>query len=98
MIPDDIQQFLRGMDTPDFFIRQNRERCQNIHESLQHEIMQGTVTLNVNIDYELLVKVEEVLQEYGWTPEEAMVLFLMWAVVCPEKFRVWCRNKEGNNC
>lgn len=97
MIPDDIQQFLRGMDTPDFFISQNRERCQNIHESLQDEIMQGTVMLNVNVDHELLVRVEEVLLEYGWTPEEAMVLFLMWAVMCPEKFRIWFRSAEVNN-
>ena len=43
----------------------------------------------MNVEVELLARAEAVLRSYGWTAEEAMVLFTMWCIVCPEKLGAW---------
>lgn len=89
MIPEKIEQFLITLPEPDFFIEKNRAVTDEIHNLLRRYIEQGTETLEVNVDIELLARAETVLRSYGWTAEEAMVLFTMWCIVCPEKLGAW---------
>ena len=43
-----------------------------------------------------MLKVEKVLRGFGWTAEEAMVLFCMWCIVCPDRLSTWCgKTKDG---
>ena len=68
--------------------------CQTACKSLE----QGTATIEVKVDVELLMQVEAVLRGYGWTVEEAMVLFAMWCIVCPDKLSTWCsKTKDGDS-
>lgn len=85
MIPARIEQFLKTLPEPDFFIGKNRTSADDIHDLLRQYVEQGTASLEVNVDVNLMLKVEKVLRGYGWTAEEAMALFLMWCIVCPER-------------
>ena len=50
----------------------------------------------MNVDVDLMLKVEKVLRGYGWTVEEAMALFLMWCIVCPDRLSAWYdKTKDG---
>lgn len=96
MIPARIEQFLKTLPEPDFFIGKNRAAADDIHDLLRHYVEQGTASLEVNVDVNLMLKVEKVLRGYGWTAEEAMVLFCMWCIVCPDRLSTWCgKTKDG---
>ena len=96
MIPARIEQFLKTLPEPDFFIGKNRAAADEIHDLLRRYIEQGTATLEVKVDVDLLQKVENVLRGFGWTAEEAMVLFCMWCIVCPDRLSTWCsKMKDG---
>lgn len=96
MIPAKIEQFLKTLPEPDLFIDKNRTAADEIHDLLRQYVEQGTATIEVKVDVELLLKVEKVLRGYGWTAEEAMVLFAMWCVVCPDRLSTWCsKTKDG---
>ena len=96
MIPAKIAEFLKNRTEPDFFDADNRAACNEIHDLLRRYIEQGTATLEVKVDVDLLQKVENVLRGYGWTTEEAMVLFCMWCIVCPDRLSTWCsKMKDG---
>ena len=97
MIPARIEQFLKTLPEPDFFIGKNRSAADEIHGLLRQYIDQGTATIEVKVDLELLMQVEAVLRGYGWTAEEAMVLFCMWCIVCPDRLSAWCsKTKDGD--
>ena len=50
----------------------------------------------MNVEVELLKQVDAVLCGFGWTAEEAMVLFCMWCTVCPDRLSTWCgKTKDG---
>ena len=89
MIPARIEQFLKTLPEPDFFIGKNRTAADEIHDLLRQYVEQGTASLEVNVDVDLMLKVEKVLRGYGWTVEEAMALFLMWCIVCPDRLSAW---------
>ena len=96
MIPAKVEQFLKNLTEPDFFIDANRAACEEIHELVKSYVDNGTETIEVEIDMELLLKVEKVLLGYGWTVEEVMVLFTMWCIVCPEQMNEWYeKSKDG---
>ena len=96
MIPTKIEQFLKTLPEPDFFIGKNRAAADEIHGLLRQYIDQGIATIEVKVDVELLTQVEAVLGGYGWTAEEAMVLFCMWCIVCPDRLSAWCgKTKDG---
>ena len=96
MIPARIEQFLKKLPEPDFFIGKNRAAADEIHDLLRRYIDQGTATIEVKVDVELLIQVEAVLRGYGWIVEEAMVLFAMWCIVCPDRLTTWCiKTKDG---
>lgn len=96
MIPARIEHFLKTLSEPDFFIGKNRTAADEIHDLVRQYVDQGTATIEVKVDMELLIKVEAVLRSYGWTAEEAMVLFAMWCIVCPERLSTWCsKTKDG---
>lgn len=96
MIPARIEQFLKTLPEPDFFIGKNRTAADEIHDLLRQYVEQGTATLEVKVDVDLMQKVGNVLRGYGWTAEEAMVLFCMWCIVCPERLNAWCSEmKDG---
>ena len=98
MIPARIEQFLKTLSEPDFFIRKNRAAADEIHGLLRQYIDQGTATIEVKVDLELLMQVEAALRGYGWTAEEALVLFLMWCIVCPDRLSTWCSKiKDGDS-
>ena len=96
MIPTRIEQFLKALPEPDFFIGKNRTAADEIHDLLRQYVEQGTASLEVNVDVDLMLKVEMVLRGYGWTAEEAMVLFLMRCNVCPDRLSAWYdKTKDG---
>lgn len=97
MIPAKLEQFLKNLNEPDFFISANRDACAEIHELVRELVANGTETVEVEIDVDLLLKVEKVLQALGWTVEEALVLFLLWCIVCPERMNEWYEKvKDGD--
>lgn len=89
MIPAKVEQFLKNLNEPDFFDREHLDACAEIHDVVREYVENGTETIEVEIDVDLLMKVEKVLRHYGWTVEEALVLFLMWSIVCPERMNEW---------
>ena len=96
MIPTRIEQFLKTLPEPDLFIGKNRTAADEIHDLLRRYVEQGTASLEVNVDVDLMLKVEKVLRGYGWTVEEAMALFLMWCIVCPDRLSAWYdKTKDG---
>jgi len=96
MIPARIEQFLKTLQEPDFFIGKNRTAADEIHALLRQYVEQGSATLEVKVEVELLMQVEAVLRGFGWTAEEAMVLFCMWCIVCPDRLSTWCgKTKDG---
>ena len=96
MIPARIEQLLKTLPEPDFSIGKNRTAADDIHDLLRQHVEQGTASLEVNVDVDLMLKVEKVLRSYGWTVEEAMVLFLMWCIVCPDRLSAWYdKTKDG---
>lgn len=98
MIPERIERFLKTMKEPDFFIEENRAVCAEIHDCISRYVEGSTETMEVAIDRELLVQVDVILKNYGWTAEEAMVLFYMWCIVCPERMKLWCAKiQKGEN-
>lgn len=97
MIPEKIERFLKNLTEPDFFIDANRAACEEIHDLLRQYVNQGTATIEVKVDVELLMQVEAVLSGYGWTAEEALVLFFLWCIVCPERMNEWYEKvKDGD--
>ena len=96
MIPARIEQFLKTLPEPDFFIGKNRAAADEIHDLLMQYVDQGTATIEVKVEVELLKQVDAVLRGFGWTAEEAMVLFCMWCIVCPDRLSTWCsKTKDG---
>ena len=96
MIPTRIEQFLKTLPEPDFFIGKNRTAADDIHDLLMQYVDQGTATIAVNVEVEFLMQVEAVLRGYGWTAEEAMVLFCTRCIVCPDRLSTWCgKTKDG---
>ena len=81
MIPTRIEQFLKGMNDPDFFDRENLDTCAEIHDLVRAFVENGTETMEVEINVDLLLKAEKVLRGLGWTVEKALVLFLLWCIV-----------------
>ena len=94
MIPASIEQFLKTLPEPDFFIGKNRAAADEIHDLLRQYVDQGTATIAVKVEVELLMQVEAVLRGLGWTAEEAMVLFCMWCIVCPDRLSTWCGTEK----
>jgi len=96
MIPAKIEQFLKTLPEPDFFIGKNRAAADENHDLLMQYVDQGTATIEVKVEVELLKQVDAVLRGFGCTAEEAMVLFCMWCIVCPDRLSTWCRKtKDG---
>lgn len=97
MIPPKIEQFLKKLNEPDFFISVNRAECAEIHDHVRAYVENGTKTITLNVDAELLRQAETMLNAYGWTIEEATVLFFMWCAACPEEMNAWYKNaKDGD--
>lgn len=96
MIPAKVEQFLKKQNESDFFVSENRAECTEIHDHARAYVENGTKTITLNVDAELLRQAEAMLNAYGWTIEEATVLFFMWCVTCPEKMCAWYKNiKDG---
>lgn len=97
MIPAKVEQLLKNLNEPDFFISANRDACAEIHDLVREYVESGTESIEVEINVDLLLKVEKVLRVLGWTAEEALVLFLMWCIVCPEQMNEWYEKvKDGD--
>ena len=62
MIHARIEQFLKTLPEPDFFIGKNRAAADEIHDLLRQYVEQGTATIEVTVDVDLLLKVENVLR------------------------------------
>ena len=95
MIPSSIEAFVKTLETPDFFTKANRPQCDAIHADVWQCVEEGTETVTFTVDAELHKKVEAVLKAYGWTVEEAVVLFLMWCAVRPDAFEAWVKETHS---
>lgn len=89
MVPAKIAQFLKTLKEPDFFNEKYEAVRDEIHDCLTETIKNGTEAIEVEIDMDLLVRVEAVLKSHGWTVEESLVLFLMWCITCPDAMNTW---------
>lgn len=95
MIPVKIAEFLKNRTEPDFFDADNRAACNEIHEQITQYVNEGTEVLTLSADAELIVLAEAVLRKYGWTLEEATVLFLLWCIACPDEMEAWYAGTNG---
>ena len=97
MIPANVEQFLKNRNELGFFVSEDRAACAEIHESVRRYVENGTETIMLNVDTELLQQAETMLSAYGWTIEEAAVLFFMWCAACPKEMSAWwlrCREEK----
>lgn len=97
MIPAKIEQFLKGMNEPDFLDRKHLDACMRIHDLVREYVENGTGTIEVEINVDLLMKAEKVLWGLDWTVEEALVLYLLWCIVCPEQMKSWYEKVEDGD-
>ena len=95
MIPAKIAEFLKNRTEPDFFDADNRAACNEIQEQITQYVNEGTEVLTLSADAELIVLAEAVLRKYGWTLEEATVLFLLWCIACPDEMEAWYAGTNG---
>ena len=63
MIPAEVGRCLKAVDAPSLFTQENQEA---VHKHIRQVIEQGTDTVTISIDADLLAKVEETLKGYGW--------------------------------
>ena len=66
MIPAEVERCLKAVDAPSLFTQENQEAGEAIHKHIRQVIEQGTDTVTISIDADLLAKVEETLKGYGW--------------------------------
>ena len=95
MIPEKIAAFLKNRTEPDFFDVGSRAACNDIHDQVTQYINEGTDVLTLSADAELITLAEVVVGKYGWTLEEATVLFLMWCIACPGEMEAWYAGTNG---
>lgn len=97
MIPEKIEQLLKDRNEPDFFVEGNRSAYDDIHAEISQYVKHGTDSITFSVDAELLLQAEAVLETYGWTVEEAIVLFLMWCVTNPERLPAWYEKSKEDD-
>lgn len=73
------------------------EACEAIHACVKQCVEQAKAAICFELDEELIAQAERILNLYGWTLEEQVVLFCMWCVVCPDKLQAWWARKESVN-
>lgn len=95
MIPAKIAAFLKNRTEPDFFDADQRAACNDIHDQVTQYVNEGTEVLTLSADAELITLAEAVVRKYGWTLEEATVLFLMWCITCPDEMEAWYAGTNG---
>ncbi len=93
MILDTIRTYLNEMNDPADFLDWKLTERMEIRKQVRRYIETAAETMIFEIDTETAVCAEKLLQNYGWTLEEAVVLFLLWCVVCPEKMCAWYKTE-----
>ena len=77
-----IYDYVSPRTEPDFF-----DRPDDILKEIQGEIRRGIETasevMTITVDQELKERAEKKLSEFGWTLEEAFILYLYWCITCP---------------
>ena len=84
-----IVDFVSKRTDPNFFSSQADAEMASIHKEVQRSIESATDELTFEVDLSLMKQAEAVLAEKGWTLEEAVVLYLYWLAVSPEKAKAW---------
>ena len=84
-----IADFVSKRTDPYFFSSPVDAKMASIHTEVQRSIEAATDELTFDLDPLLMAQAEEVLAAKGWTLEEAVVLFLYWLAVSPEKAKAW---------
>ena len=87
MMNTKIADFVSKRTDPYFFSSQEDAEMASIHKEVQRSI--ATDELTFDLDPLLMKQAEAVLAEKGWTLEEAVVLYLYWLAVSPEKAKAW---------
>ena len=95
-----ICDYVSPRTEPDFF-----DRPDDILKEIQGEIRRGIETasevMTITVDQELKERAEKKLSEFGWTLEEAFILYLYWCITCPSSVNTWlqkARNGESRTC
>ena len=92
-----ICDYVSPRTEPDFF-----DRPDDILKEIQGEIRRGIETasevMTITVDQELKERAEKKLSEFGWTLEEAFILYLYWCITCPSSVDAWLQKaKNGEN-
>ena len=90
---EEIMEYVSGKEKPDFF-NDPKERLQQIRESIRKAIATDSATLTVELDMDLAVRAEKHLASFGWTLEEACILYLYWCVSDPERTEKWIKEQR----
>ena len=88
-----ICDYVSPRTEPDFF-----DRPDDILKEIQGEIRRGIETasevMTITVDQELKERAEKKLSEFGWTLEEAFILYLYWCITCPSSVDTWLQKAE----
>ena len=84
-----IADFVSKRTDPYFFSSQEDAKLTDIHTEVRRSIEDATDEMTFEVDVSLMAQAEGVLAAKGWTLEEAVVLYLYWLAVSPEKAKAW---------
>ena len=90
-----IADFVSKRTDPYFFSSQEDAKLTDIHTEVKRSIESATDELTFDLDPLLMKQAEAALAAKGWTLEEAVVLYLYWLAVSPEKAKAWNDQFSG---
>lgn len=93
---DRIMEYISSKEKPDFF-RDPEETLLRIHSEIEKSILEATETITIELDMELAIRAEKFFGGFGWTLEEAAVLFLYWCISNPERTKQWANSSQSEN-
>lgn len=90
---EEIMEYVSGKEKPDFF-NDPKERIQQIRDRVRNAIATAPATITVELNMDLAVLAEKTLASYGWTLNEACILYLYWCISDPERTEKWIKEQR----